>query len=411
MPLRIYCVFLAILLCLNGFTNADVELEPSSFGWNAKKTNSNIIFDKDPIDTGAGSGGWNLPISDDEDLAESGSGSGSGMGVISPDVPLEKTTVLTTATTVTTASPTTGRPVTPCEKFKQASRQLSGRYLPRCLPNGEFDSFQCQGHPGSGDCWCSDLEGKEIPGTLMEAPGVPNCDTGNNLKPCIYQFVLQVRSKMLGSYRPKCTSDGQFELMQCHGSICFCVDETSGSRITGTEVHRPDNPNCDDESADMNTPESSTPVVLPDDKDKNEDIDIDEDIDDPKSTLTEETSETIDLDLEIGGNTNKGKDSSDTKTKFRENESKSDREQEVNRSDQEGQRSDKVEKASEIMTQPGILAGIIGGSVVLLLCVVLLVMFVVYRMRKKDEGSYPLDEPRKAPNYNYVRAPEKEFYA
>lgn len=55
--------------------------------------------------------------------------------------------------------------------------------------------------------------------------------------------------------------------------------------------------------------------------------------------------------------------------------------------------------------------GIIGGSVVLLLCVVLLVMFVVYRMRKKDEGSYPLDEPRKTPNYNYVRAPEKEFYA
>lgn len=55
--------------------------------------------------------------------------------------------------------------------------------------------------------------------------------------------------------------------------------------------------------------------------------------------------------------------------------------------------------------------GIIGGSIVLLLCVVLLVMFIVYRMRKKDEGSYPLDEPRKAPNYNYVRAPEKEFYA
>ena len=58
--------------------------------------------------------------------------------------------------------------------------------------------------------------------------------------------------------------------------------------------------------------------------------------------------------------------------------------------------------------------GIIGGSVVVLLCLVLLVMFIIYRMKKKDEGSYPLDEPnRRNLNYNYVRAPkcEKEFYA
>ena len=73
---------------------------------------------------------------------------------------------------------------------------------------------------------------------------------------------------------------------------------------------------------------------------------------------------------------------------------------------------DRVEKASEILTQPGILAGMIGGAVVLLLCLVLLIMFVVYRMRKKDEGSYPLDEPRRGPpNYSYVRAPDKEYYA
>jgi hypothetical protein len=49
--------------------------------------------------------------------------------------------------------------------------------------------------------------------------------------------------------------------------------------------------------------------------------------------------------------------------------------------------------------------------VVLLLCAILLVMFIVYRMRKKDEGSYALDEPKKMPNYSYQRAPDKEFYA
>ncbi|KAH9397779.1 Cell surface proteoglycan [Tyrophagus putrescentiae] len=46
------------------------------------------------------------------------------------------------------------------------------------------------------------------------------------------------------------------------------------------------------------------------------------------------------------------------------------------------------------IARPGILAAIIGGTVVGLLCAIILVMFIVYRMRKKDEGSYPLDEAR-----------------
>ena len=52
---------------------------------------------------------------------------------------------------------------------------------------------------------------------------------------------------------------------------------------------------------------------------------------------------------------------------------------------------------------------IIALAVVCLLCAVLLVMFIVYRMRKKDEGSYALDEPK--PSHLYQRAPTKEYYA
>ena len=55
---------------------------------------------------------------------------------------------------------------------------------------------------------------------------------------------------------------------------------------------------------------------------------------------------------------------------------------------------------------------VIGGGVVALLCALLLIMFVVYRMRKKDEGSYPLDPDAKPPRlHTYTRAPNKEFYA
>merc|ERR1719350_857015 len=49
-------------------------------------------------------------------------------------------------------------------------------------------------------------------------------------------------------------------------------------------------------------------------------------------------------------------------------------------------------KRPSFFAQPGILAAVIGGAVVGLLCAILLVMFIVYRMRKKDEGSYALDE-------------------
>jgi len=63
--------------------------------------------------------------------------------------------------------------------------------------------------------------------------------------------------------------------------------------------------------------------------------------------------------------------------------------------------------------QPGILAAVIGGAVVGLLCAILLVMFIVYRMRKKDEGSYALEEPkRNSPNsHPYNNKNSREFYA
>jgi hypothetical protein len=74
-----------------------------------------------------------------------------------------------------------------------------------------------------------------------------------------------------------------------------------------------------------------------------------------------------------------------------------------------------VESISLDMLRPGLLAAISGGAVVGLLLTILLVMFIVYRMRKKDEGSYSLDEgtQHQPPHYSYAyqKAPTKEFYA
>ena len=56
--------------------------------------------------------------------------------------------------------------------------------------------------------------------------------------------------------------------------------------------------------------------------------------------------------------------------------------------------------------------GIIGGVVIGMLSAILLVMFIIYRMRKKDEGSYALEEgPRKSPSHAYTRVSSREFFA
>lgn len=64
---------------------------------------------------------------------------------------------------------------------------------------------------------------------------------------------------------------------------------------------------------------------------------------------------------------------------------------------------------------PAILALMIGGIILFILLIVLCSMFVVYRMRKKDEGSYALDENLRKKNKNiiYTKAPldHEEFFA
>ena len=63
-------------------------------------------------------------------------------------------------------------------------------------------------------------------------------------------------------------------------------------------------------------------------------------------------------------------------------------------------------------------AAIVGGLLALSL-IVLLIMFIIFRMRKRDEGSYALDDPtslipgqrRSASGYSKSLMADQEFYA
>ncbi|XP_010586718.1 syndecan-2 isoform X2 [Loxodonta africana] len=70
-----------------------------------------------------------------------------------------------------------------------------------------------------------------------------------------------------------------------------------------------------------------------------------------------------------------------------------------------------TEKHSDnLFKRKEVLAAVIAGGVIGFLFAIFLILLLVYRMRKKDEGSYDLGE-RKPSSAAYQKAPTKEFYA
>lgn len=367
----------------------------------AQGTNNNLRWDFNSNNEALSEeGSGKLPFSDDEDFGMSGSGSGSGdfgmegeNGDIIIDEPMSPMTVPPRRAQPPTRSPSY------CEKTRDNQARLYGQSRPQCMDNGEYEAMQC----GEGNCWCSDKDGAEIPGTLMESPNMPDCDLGSNLSPCVFQLVEHRRSSSSSTYQPKCSQDGQFYLpKQCSGSMCFCVDQQSGMVHEETRMHRPGHTlRCDDDvdTVELPIPENPKKDDKKDYSQNRDDIVIDGGSDNQGPDV--DSLDEIDYDLD------RPEDNENIPVEVEDNHS-----QEGN-TQKEVQKTKNTSVEDQIMTQPGILAGIIGGSVVLLLCLVLLVMFIVYRMRKKDEGSYPIDETnRRMPNYSYhhVRG-DKEFYA
>ncbi|XP_063307290.1 syndecan-2 [Pelobates fuscus] len=71
----------------------------------------------------------------------------------------------------------------------------------------------------------------------------------------------------------------------------------------------------------------------------------------------------------------------------------------------------RTEKHTEnLFHRTEVLAAVIAGGGIGFLFAVFLILLLVYRMRKKDEGSYDLGE-RKPSSAVYQKAPTKEFYA
>jgi hypothetical protein len=66
---------------------------------------------------------------------------------------------------------------------------------------------------------------------------------------------------------------------------------------------------------------------------------------------------------------------------------------------------------NDFFRSPATLAAIVAAAVAGLFCTILCTVFVVYRMRKKDEGSYALDEPKHKYKHEIYIPSTKEFFA
>ncbi|XP_064597167.1 uncharacterized protein LOC135463702 isoform X2 [Liolophura sinensis] len=321
---------------------------------------------------------------DDDTERDDEDGYGSGAAVFLPGSGDGSEVPVTNRPTPrrTTQLPSTQMPLTPCQQLRVSSSRFKDSYVPRCTRTGEFEKTQCRGNI---ECWCVNPEGKIIQGTEKEGDvniHRPDCEGGSNLTPCVYLRVKSEWEHLLGAFSPRCTDTGEFEKVQCRDNECWCAD-LHGREMSGTRTVHPNKPNCDLTDGPAIVPDFTvTKTVKPN-------------FGTPETKATEPGNE-------VGRKIPDDDDDSYEK-----------KEEETNEVGKEAEsKGNQANKPVTIMGQPGILAGIIGGAVVGLLCAILLVMFIVYRMRKKDEGSYALDEPTKARGaYAYQKAPDREYYA
>lgn len=86
--------------------------------------------------------------------------------------------------------------MTPCQQLRSSIKAFSSdSYIPECTISGEYERRQCEGKVGSKTCCCVDSKGREIPGSQMIEPEVPDCHEGTcyqmlNIKGCMEAYNL-----------------------------------------------------------------------------------------------------------------------------------------------------------------------------------------------------------------------------
>lgn len=210
------------------------------------------------------------------------------------------------------------------------------------------------------------------------------------------------RRPMLGAFMPRCTADGRFDAVQCHSSTgeCWCVDAAEGREITGTRRRAP----VDCSEAAIAAALATTSRFVPSSTASTR-LATSRPLTHKQTTpVPQRSTTTRQLSTSFARSTTT---EIDNKIENIPNEPDISRESERDHDDNYIERpvlvsepkSRKMSFRASVIGQPGILAAIIGAAVIVLLCLVLLVMFIVYRMHRKnmDPAIYYIDKSSRAP--------------
>jgi len=114
-------------------------------------------------------------------------------------------------------------------RYMAQLNKMMGAFVPRCNEDGTYAAKQCR----EGACACHTSTGTPFTSWIAATQEL-NCECPRDVQDA---SVLPP----IGTYTPRCETDGHYSKVQCHGStgFCWCADPKSGEKVTEPSRQRP----------------------------------------------------------------------------------------------------------------------------------------------------------------------------
>ncbi|ESO02341.1 hypothetical protein HELRODRAFT_161598 [Helobdella robusta] len=218
-----------------------------------------------------------------------------------------------------------------------------GSYMPRCTYDGQFDALQCHG----SECWCSTPSGQKIPGTTKKDPDTPKCNTPNNKDSSKQIFQKSTKQSEVGATASS-SSAATTTIRSPHGKKQHSKNNNNNVHIVvdGVKTH-------DNKDTDLNAPYDNIGT-----RNKN--------LQSKKPTLRKIFPNRNNNNMNNNLHLNISTDSHN------------------NYAQRTPAQTELRSTISQLISQPGVLAGIICIGAVTLLCFLTILTYTIFKLRRRS---------------------------